>query len=64
MSQEYIEAKLVRWIYAQKRRGKKVSRSKTEYLCGNEKVNGETVRLQVVEVAKADEFKYGVDHIQ
>ena len=36
----------------------KVSRSKTEYLCVNEKEDGGTVSLQGVEVTKVNEFKY------
>lgn len=36
----------------------RLSRSKTQYLCGNETNDRRTVRLQGVEVAKLDEFKY------
>ena len=36
----------------------KVSRSKTECMCVNERGDGETVLLQGVEVPKVEEFKY------
>ncbi|KAK3542755.1 hypothetical protein QTP70_002773 [Hemibagrus guttatus] len=36
----------------------KVSRSKTEYMCVNEREGSETVRLQGEEVKKVQEFKY------
>ena len=36
----------------------KVSRSKTEYMCVNERDDGETVLLQGVEVPKVKEFRY------
>ena len=36
----------------------KVSRSKTEYLCVNEKEDGETVSLQGAELMKVNQFKY------
>ena len=45
-SKEQVEEKLERWIYALERRGMKVNRRKTEYLCVNERqVNG-TVTMQ------------------
>ena len=34
-----------KWRYALERRGMKVSRSKTEYMCVNERGDGETVLL-------------------
>ncbi|KAK3574406.1 hypothetical protein QTP86_006632 [Hemibagrus guttatus] len=40
------------------RRGMKVSRSKTEYMCVNEREGSGTVRLQGEEVKKVQEFKY------
>ncbi|MCJ8735615.1 hypothetical protein PDJAM_G00249200 [Pangasius djambal] len=40
------------------RRGMKVSRSKTEYMCVNERKGSGTVRLQGEEVKKVQEFKY------
>ena len=40
------------------RGGMKVSRSKTEYMCVNEKSDGKVVLLQGVEVPKVKEFRY------
>ena len=37
----------------------RVSRSKTEHMCVNKMKDGGTMRLQGVEVAKVNEFKYG-----
>ena len=58
-NREQVEASLERWRYALERRGMKISRTKTEYLCVNEG-DGRTgvVRMQGVEVPKVDEFKY------
>ncbi|KAK3567074.1 hypothetical protein QTP86_009773 [Hemibagrus guttatus] len=54
-SREQVEENLERWRFALERRGMKVSRSKTEYIC----VEGSgTVRLQGEEVKKVQEFKY------
>ena len=57
-SKEQVERSLERWRYALERRGIKVSKSKTEYMCVNERVDGETVLLQGVEVPKVKEFRY------
>ncbi|KAK4307254.1 hypothetical protein Pmani_020967 [Petrolisthes manimaculis] len=57
-SREEVEVELERWRYALERRGTKVSRSKTEYLAVNVREGGGAVRLQGVEVAKVNEFKY------
>ncbi|KAK3551899.1 hypothetical protein QTP70_031557 [Hemibagrus guttatus] len=57
-SREQVEENLERWRFALERRGMKVSRSKTEYMCGNEREGSGTVRLQGVEVKKVQEFKY------
>ena len=57
-SRQQVEADLERWRHALERRGMKVSRSKTEYMCMNEKGDGGTVQLQGTEVAKVDGFKY------
>ncbi|KAK3561602.1 hypothetical protein QTP86_010677 [Hemibagrus guttatus] len=57
-SREQVEKNLERWRFALKRRGMKVSRSKTEYMCVNEREGSETVRLQGEEVKKVQEFKY------
>lgn len=50
-SREQVEESL-------ERRGIKVSRNKTEYMCMNESKDNGKVRMRGVEVAKVDEFKY------
>ncbi|KAK3533116.1 hypothetical protein QTP70_007304 [Hemibagrus guttatus] len=57
-SRERVEENLERWRFALERRGMKVSRSKTEYMCVNEREGSGTVRLQGEEVKKVQEFKY------
>ncbi|KAK3537600.1 hypothetical protein QTP70_016993, partial [Hemibagrus guttatus] len=57
-SREQVEENLERWRFALERRGMKVSRSKTEYMCVNEREGRGTVRLQGEEVKKVQEFKY------
>ncbi|KAK3562534.1 hypothetical protein QTP86_001253 [Hemibagrus guttatus] len=57
-SREQVEESLERWRFALERRGIKVSRSKTEYMCVNEREGSGTVRLQGEEVKKVQEFKY------
>ncbi|KAK3553760.1 hypothetical protein QTP70_009182 [Hemibagrus guttatus] len=57
-SREQVEENLERWRFALERRGMKVSRSKTEYMCVNEREGSGTVRLQGEEVKKVKEFKY------
>ncbi|KAK3512201.1 hypothetical protein QTP70_000471 [Hemibagrus guttatus] len=57
-SREQVEENLVRWRFALERRGMKVSGSKTEYMCVNEREGSGTVRLQGEEVKKVQEFKY------
>ncbi|KAK3548010.1 hypothetical protein QTP70_002315 [Hemibagrus guttatus] len=57
-SREQVEENLERWRFALERRGTKVSRSKTEYMCVNERKGSGTVRLQGEEVTKVQEFKY------
>ncbi|KAK3574370.1 hypothetical protein QTP86_005791 [Hemibagrus guttatus] len=57
-SREQVEENLERWRFALERRGMKVSRSKTEYMCVNETEGSGTVRLQGEEVKKVQEFKY------
>ncbi|KAK3507203.1 hypothetical protein QTP70_010209 [Hemibagrus guttatus] len=57
-SREQVEENLERWRFALDRRGMKVSRSKTEYMCVNEREGSGTVRLQSEEVKKVQEFKY------
>ncbi|XP_060718066.1 uncharacterized protein LOC132840435 [Tachysurus vachellii] len=57
-SREQVEENLERWRFALEKRGIKVSRSKTEYMCVNEREGSGTVRLQGEEVKKVQEFKY------
>ncbi|KAK3526577.1 hypothetical protein QTP70_030714, partial [Hemibagrus guttatus] len=57
-SREQVEENLERWRFALERRGMKVSRSKTEYMCVNEREGNGTVRLQGEAVKKVQEFKY------
>ncbi|KAK3523668.1 hypothetical protein QTP70_007843 [Hemibagrus guttatus] len=57
-SREQVEVNLGRWRFALERRGMKVSHSKTEYMCVNEREGSGTVRLQGEEVKKVQEFKY------
>ncbi|KAK3548214.1 hypothetical protein QTP70_005159 [Hemibagrus guttatus] len=57
-SREQVEENLERWRFALERRGMKVSRSKTVYMCVNEREGSGTVRLQGEEVKKVQEFKY------
>ncbi|KAK3547492.1 hypothetical protein QTP86_021194, partial [Hemibagrus guttatus] len=52
-SREQVEENLERWRFALERRGMKVSRSKTEYMCVNEREGSGTVRLQGEEVKKS-----------
>ncbi|KAK3563929.1 hypothetical protein QTP86_006209 [Hemibagrus guttatus] len=57
-SREQVEENLERWRFVLERRGMKVRRSKTEYMCVNEREGSGTVRLQGEEVKKVQEFKY------
>ena len=57
-SREEVNEKLERWKYALERREMKVSLSKTEYMCVNERDPSRTVRLQGAEVKKVEDFKY------
>ncbi|KAK3570034.1 hypothetical protein QTP86_009176 [Hemibagrus guttatus] len=57
-SRDQVEENLERWRFALERREMKVSRSKTEYMCVNEREGSGTVRLQGEEVKKVQEFKY------
>ncbi|KAK3574121.1 hypothetical protein QTP86_003462 [Hemibagrus guttatus] len=57
-SREQVEENLERWRFVLERRGMKVSRSSTEYMCVNEREGSGTVRLQGEEVKKVQEFKY------
>ncbi|KAI5625322.1 hypothetical protein C0J50_15181 [Silurus asotus] len=57
-SREQVEKSLERWRYALERRGMKLSRSKTEYMCVNEREGSGVVRLQGEEIQKVEEFRY------
>ena len=59
-SKEQVEEKLESWRYALERRGMKVNRRKTEYMCVYERQdNGSgTVKMQGEEVAKVEDFRY------
>ncbi|KAI5627659.1 hypothetical protein C0J50_8434, partial [Silurus asotus] len=57
-SREQVEKSLERWRYALERRGMTLSRSKTEYMCVNEREGSGGVRLQGEELQKVEEFRY------
>ena len=53
-----VEHKLESWKYMLERRGIKISRSKTEYLCINGGNDDETVKMNDTKVPRVKEFKY------
>ena len=55
---EEVEQRLESWKYALERRGMKVSRSKTEYLCINGRNDDEIVKMEDAKVPRVKEFKY------
>ena len=57
-TREEVERKLESWKYTLERRGMKVSRSKTEYLCINGGNDDETVKMEDTKVPRVKEFKY------
>ena len=57
-TREKVERRLEFWRYALERRGMKVNRSKTEYLCINEGNDKETVKMEDTKVPRVKEFKY------
>ena len=57
-TREEVERTLESWRYALERRGMKVSRSNTEYLCINGGNNDETVKMENTNVLRVKEFKY------
>ena len=57
-TREEVERRLESWRYALERRGIKVSRSNTEYLCINGGKDNETVKMEDTKVPRIKEFKY------
>ena len=57
-TREKVEQGLESWRYALERKGMKVSRSKTEYLCINGRNDDETVKMENTKVPRVKEFKY------
>ena len=57
-SDDWVERRLESWKYALERRGMKVSRSKTEYLCINGRNDDETIKIEDTKVPRVKEFKY------
>ena len=57
-TREEVERRLESWRYALERRGMKVSRLKTEYLCINGGNDKETVKMEDTKVPRVKEFKY------
>ena len=57
-TREEVERRLEYWRYELERRGMKVSRSKTEYLCENGRNDNETVKMEDTKVPRVKEFKY------
>ena len=55
---EQVEANLEEWRHALERRGMRVSRSKTEYICINENEDNGTMQMQGEDLAKVKEFRY------
>ena len=50
--------KLERWRYALERKGMKVSRSKIEYMCVNERDQSGRVKQRGAEVKKVEDWKF------
>ena len=57
-TREEVEGRLESWRYALERRGTKVSRSKTEYLCINDGNDKKTVKMEDTKVPRVKKFKY------
>ena len=55
-TREEVERRLDCWRYALERRGMKVSRSKTKYLCVNGRNDKETVKMEDTKVLREKEF--------
>ena len=59
-----VERILESWRYGFERRGMKISRSKTEYLCINGGNDKETVKMEDTKVLRVKEFKYLISMLQ
>ena len=57
-TRKVVDRRLESWKYALERRGMKVSRSKTKYLCTNGRNDDETVNMEDTKVLIIKEFKY------
>ena len=57
-SKGQVEDKLESWRYALERRGMKVNRRTTEYMCANARQVNDTVKMEGEEVAQVENFKY------
>ena len=57
-TREEVERRLESWKYALERRGMKVSRSKTKYLCINGGNDKEKVKMEDTKVPRVKESKY------
>ena len=57
-TREEVERRLDSWKCALERRGMKVNRSKTEYLCINGRNDDETIKMEDAKVPRVKEFKY------
>ena len=57
-TREEVERRLECWRYVLERRGMKVSRSNTEYLCINGRNDEDTVKMEDTKMPRVKEFKY------
>ena len=59
-----VEQRLESWRYALKRKGMKVSRSKTDYLCINGENDDNTVKMEDTKMPRVKEFRYSGSTVQ
>ena len=57
-TREEVEQRLESWKYALERRGMKISKSKTKYLCINGGNDDKIVQMEDTKVPREKEFKY------
>ena len=57
-TREEVERRVESCKYTLERRGMKVSRSKTDYLCINAGNDDETIKMEDAKVPRVKEFKY------